>query len=37
VGEDGNEVLTVIDGWPNYAIQAAGKEINRPVILEIVE
>jgi Xaa-Pro aminopeptidase len=36
VGEENNEILTRIVGWPYYLIQVDGKEIARPAILEII-
>lgn len=35
VGESGNEVLTIIPGWPVYAVEVGGKEYLRPAILEM--
>lgn len=35
VGADGNEVLTVIDGWPTIDVTVNGQTIARPAILEV--
>ncbi len=35
VGEGGNELLTVIDGWPALTVSAEGVEIQRPAILVV--
>ena len=35
VGENGNEVLTTIDGWPTWDVTVNGVTIARPAILEI--
>jgi antitoxin VapB len=37
IGEDDNEVLTAIDGWPVQRITVAGNEILRPEILEVMD
>lgn len=36
VGEEGNEVLTVVEGWPTIAVSIDGETYQRPAILEIV-
>jgi antitoxin VapB len=36
VGENGNEVLTAIPGWPSVAVSVDGQTFERPAILEIV-
>jgi Xaa-Pro aminopeptidase len=36
VGEDQNQVLTTVEGWPTLAIAVDGREIARPAILEVV-
>jgi Xaa-Pro aminopeptidase len=36
VGENGNEVLTTIPGWPTMTVNRDGQTIERPVILEVV-
>lgn len=35
VGEEENEILTAIDGWPTLEIELAGRVYRRPKILEI--
>ena len=35
VKESGNEILSVINGWPAFAIQIDGQTIERPKILEV--
>jgi antitoxin VapB len=35
VGENGNEVLTAIPGWPTITVNVDGYAIERPMILEI--
>jgi antitoxin VapB len=35
VGADGNDVITTINGWPMLSVQADGKIIARPAILEL--
>jgi antitoxin VapB len=35
VGETGNEVLSVIDGWPMVSVEIDGQTISRPAILVI--
>jgi hypothetical protein len=35
VGQDGNEVLTAIQGWPMLPVIVGGQELLRPAILEI--
>lgn len=35
VGEEGNEVLTTIPGWPTLPIQVGGETVHRPAILEL--
>jgi Xaa-Pro aminopeptidase len=35
VGENENEILTEIDGWPTYSVEANGHIYQRPAILEI--
>jgi Xaa-Pro aminopeptidase len=35
VGEDGNNVMTAIDGWPTFSIEINGQVIERPAILTI--
>ena len=35
VKESGNEILSVIDGWPSFTIQIDGQSIERPQILVI--
>jgi Xaa-Pro aminopeptidase len=34
VGDEGNEVLTAIDGWPTLTVAVDGQEYTRPAILE---
>ena len=36
VGDEGNEVLTSIDGWPTLTVTVDGQEYTRPAILEIL-
>jgi Xaa-Pro aminopeptidase len=36
VGDEGNEVLTSIDGWPTLTLTVDGQEHTRPAILEIL-
>jgi Xaa-Pro aminopeptidase len=36
VGEDGNEVLTGIDGWPTLTVTAEGEALLRPTVLEVL-
>jgi len=36
VGDEGNEVLTSIDGWPTLTVTVNGQEHTRPAILEIL-
>jgi len=36
VGQNGNEVLTAISGWPMLSVQADGQTIQRPAILEVL-
>jgi len=35
VGENGNEILTQIDGWPTYTVQVGGGTFERPAILKV--
>jgi antitoxin VapB len=35
VGEDENEILTEIDGWPTYSVEVNSRIYHRPAILEI--
>ncbi len=35
VGENGNEVLTAIPGWPSVKVQVDGQTIERPATLEV--
>lgn len=37
IGEEDNEVLTAIEGWPAQKIAVADQEILRPEILEVVD
>jgi antitoxin VapB len=34
VGDDGNEVITAMPGWPTIELKLDGKTIQRPAILE---
>jgi Xaa-Pro dipeptidase len=36
VGEEENEVLTSIDGWPTLSVIVGGETFERPAILEIL-
>ena len=36
IGEQGNEVLTGIDGWPMLTVEVGGREYTRPAILEVL-
>jgi Xaa-Pro aminopeptidase len=36
VGDEGNEVLTSIDGWPTLTVTVDSQEYTRPAILEIL-
>jgi hypothetical protein len=36
VDDEGNEVLTSIDGWPALTVTVDGQEYTRPAILEIL-
>jgi antitoxin VapB len=36
VGEEGNEILTAIQGWPTLTVEMSGREYARPAILEVV-
>jgi antitoxin VapB len=35
VGENENEILTEIDGWPTYSVEVNSRIYHRPAILEI--
>jgi antitoxin VapB len=35
VGKEGNELLTVIDGWPALTVEAEGVTIQRPAVLVV--
>ena len=35
VGKDGNELLTVVDGWPTLTVEAEGVTIQRPAVLVV--
>jgi antitoxin VapB len=35
VGDQGNEILTAIEGWPAMTVEVSGKEFERPAILVI--
>jgi Xaa-Pro aminopeptidase len=37
IGDNENEVLTAIEGWPTQKIAVAGQEILRPEILEVLD
>ncbi len=36
VGEDENEILTEIKGWPTYSVEVNRRIYQRPAILEIL-
>ncbi len=35
IGENGNEILTSIQGWPTIAVEVEGGTLERPAILEV--